>query len=486
MDTKYFKYHKIIYLLCCGMLLIACKKKFLDIDPKGYLIAQKTEDYDLILNDVSTLAEISSVSTVLMSDELATSAFYFESDTRLLDQNAFKWADDLYTVTAPRSEFFVLSQQLYLYNKVINEVLDSEGDNMAQKKMLRAEALAGRAYIYFMLVNFYGKPYQAVTAASDLGVPLLKIADATQTKFTRASVQEAYDQILADLNEAMPDLPAKVSSRVRMSKAAGEALLGKVYMFMGSFDKALPWLDRAVADLQNASVAVGLYDFNKELLAGGVWYPINSFTGPPRSDAYKDKEILYLKRATNQYYYLLSAMVVNPQTMALFGANDQRLKFLSPYPLAVAQSYPLGMRRAYGKGYSNFGIGVADIYLLRAECRSRMGDIGTAATELLEFRKNRMPAAAAVIPASATANKVALTKFILEERIREFAVDGARWFDMRRLSVDPEYAATVGKSHQVYDDNGNVVASYALKPERFTLRLPLYILAANPAMPQNP
>lgn len=481
-----FKYHKIICLLCCGLLFAACKKKFLDIDPKGYLIAQKTADYDLILNDVGTLSEITSVSTVLMSDEVATSASYFESDTRLTHQNAFKWADDIYPADAIRSEFTMFSQQLYLYNKVINEVLDSEGGDLTQQKMLRAEALAGRAYVYWMLVNLYGKPYQSETAASDLGVPLLTIADATQTKFTRATVQQAYDQILADLNEALPDLPVKITNRVRMTRAAGEALLGKVYVFMGKFDLALPLLDKAITGLQQTSIDLGLYDFNKELLAGGIWYPINSFTGPPRTDAFKDKEILYLKRATNQYYYLLSALVLNPQTISLFSPNDQRLKFFSPYPLAAAKPYPLGMRRAYGKGYSNMGIGVADIYLLRAECRSRMGDTGTAATELLAFRKNRMPASEALIPFSATSNKVALTKFILEERMREFAVDGLRWFDMRRLVADPEYAATVGKSHLVYDDNGRVVASYVLKPERFTLRLPLYILAANPAMPQNP
>ncbi len=486
MEIKCFKRLAIICLLLGDLFLAACKKGFLDIDPKGYRLAEKTADYDLILNDVGTLSEITSVSTVLMSDEVAASAAYFESDTRLTHQNAFKWADDIYPADAIRTEFSMFSQQLYIYNKVINEVLGSEGDDLAQKKMLRAEALAGRAYVYWMLVNLYGKPYQPGHAAADLGVPLLKIADATQTKFTRATVQQAYDQILADLNEAMPDLPIKISSRVRMSKAAGEALLGKVYLFMGKFDKALPLLDMAVADLQNATVAVGLYDFNKELQAGGAWYPINSLTGPPRSDAYKDQEILYLKRATNQYYYLLSALVINPQTMALFSTNDQRLKFFSPYPLATTQPYPLGMRRAYGKGYSNFGIGVADIYLLRAECRSRMGDVGTAAAELLEFRKTRMPATAAVIPASAMVNKVALTKFILEERVREFAIDGARWFDMRRLSVDPEYAATVGKSHLVYDDNGHIVATYSLKPERLTLRLPLYILTANPDMPQNP
>lgn len=482
--TRYIT--RIISLTILALMLNGCKKDFLDIIPRGYLIAQKTSDYDLMLNDASTLSELSTVPYVMMSDELAAADNFFFSDTRLTDQKAFKWDDDLYLPTVARSEFVVLNQQLYIYNKIINEVMTSNEGGDLQKKAIRAEALGGRAYTYFMLANFYGKPYNSSTSATDLGTPLTKIADVTQTKFTRATVKEMYDQVISDLNEAIPDLPPIVSNRIRMSKAAGEALLGKVYVFMARFEDALPLLNAAINDLQNATTLVGLYDLNKELTAGGVFYPIDQSVGPPRSNAYRDKEIVYLKRVTNQYYFLLSAAILSPETVALFSKQDQRLLFTTPYPLSSSKAYPLGMVRAYGKGYSNLGINVADIYLLKAECSARLGDLGSASTALLAFRKTRMPATAAIIPQAITNDKILLTKFILDERIREFAMNGDRWFDMRRLSVDLDYKDTIGKTHRVYNENGNVVETYTLRPERLTLRIPLYVMAANPEMPQNP
>ena len=69
-------------------------------------------------------------------------------------------------------------------------------------------------------------------------------------------------------------------------------------------------------------------------------------------------------------------------------------------------------------------------------------------------------------------------------REREFAFTGFRWFDMRRLSVDPLFAGTA-YTHTVYDPGGNSV--YTLKqPERLVLQIPATYLNANPGMQDNP
>ena len=68
------------------------------------------------------------------------------------------------------------------------------------------EAMAGRAWTYFLLINYYGKPYSAATAATDPGFPIIQVADVTTTTFTRASVQEVYDFIIKDLTTAIPNL----------------------------------------------------------------------------------------------------------------------------------------------------------------------------------------------------------------------------------------------------------------------------------------
>ncbi|MDR6782202.1 tetratricopeptide (TPR) repeat protein [Pedobacter africanus] len=487
-------YKNIINIISIAILTISlssCKKDFLEVVPKGVAIATKTSDYERLLNDLN-LNSIASVSQIVMSDELAGFAPLYSPGTGVLniaDQKAFEYQDDIYLPTENTSELTQLEKQLYTYNKVINEVMESKEGNDAQKKSLRAEALAGRAWVHFMLVNYYGKPYNAVTAASDPGIPLIKIADVTQTTFTRVSVQAAYDLIIADLTEAISDLPARIISRHRMSRAAAEAILGKVYVYMQQFDKALPLFTSCLANLSNASVSVGLYDFNGAFSTGGVFFPVNPFTGPNRTNMQIDQEVLYLKMFINFYSYFFSGIPISRQTAELYTTTDLRLNFFtaSPFPPTGA-TYPNKMMRCYGK-YANMGINVPDVYLLKAECESRRGDLTNAVNDLVALRRTRMNknvANAADVPANIASDKVALTKYILEERIREFATTGERWWDMRRLSVDDTYKSTVGMVHHMYDATGNIVKSYPLRPERLTFRFPQYIINANPGLQQNP
>lgn len=489
-----FYYKNIIKIVAFVVLTIgfsSCKKDFLEVVPKGVAIATRTSDYERLLNDPN-LTLLGKASQIVMSDELAAFMPLYTVGSGVVsisDQKAFEYQDDIYLSTENQSELTQLEKQLYTYNKVINEVMASKEGNDTQKKSLRAEALAGRAWVHFMLVNYYGKPYNATTASSDLGIPLVTVADVTQTTFTRSSVQAAYDLIIADLTEAIPNLPAQIISRNRMSKSAGEAILGKVYVNMQLFDKALPLFTSAIAKLSGASIAVGLYDFNGVFSTGGAFYPINPYTGPNRFNLATDKEVLYLKSFINIYSYFLSGIPVTPQTAALFSQADLRLNFFttSPFP-PTGTTYPNKMMRCYGR-YSNMGINVPDIYMLKAECESRAGDLTNAVNDLVTFRKTRMQisvANAADVPANVASDKVALTKYILEERIREFATSGERWWDMRRLSVDDTYKSTVGMVHHLYDATGNIVKSYPLKPERLTFRFPQYIINANPGLQQNP
>jgi hypothetical protein len=482
---------KIAIITTLTMGLASCRKDFLEVVPKGVAIATKTSDYERLLNDPN-LNVLGLASQIVMSDELAAFAPLYSVGSGVgtaNDQKAFEYQDDIYLPTENASELSQLEKQLYTYNKVINEILESKEGNSIQKKALRAEALAGRAWVHFMLINYYGKPYNAATATSDPGIPLVTVADVTQTTFTRASVQAAYDLIIADLNKAIPDLPVQIISRHRMSKSAAEAILGKVYVYMQQFDKALPVLTSSVSNLSNASISVGLYDFNGVFSTGGAFYPGNPVTGPNRFNLATDKEVLYLKTFLNVYSYIYSGIPVSKQTAELYTAADLRLNFFtaSPFPPTGAV-YPNKMMRCYGR-YNNMGINIPDIYLLKAECESRLGDLSNAVAGLVAFRKTRMQKDvpnAADVPANIASNKIALTKYILEERIREYATAGERWWDMRRLSVDDTYKSTVGMVHHQYDAAGNIVKSYPLKTDRLTFRFPQYIMNANPDMQQNP
>jgi hypothetical protein len=169
----------------------------------------------------------------------------------------------------------------------------------------------------------------------------------------------------------------------------------------------------------------------------------------------------------------------------LFASSDKRLNFFTTKPYGVSTAYPLsGALRRNGPTSLQNGITIPELYLLRAEVAARLGDTTTAIASLKTLRVKRMSSADAnAIPTGMT--QLQLIQFVLNERIREFAMQGYRWFDMRRLSVDPLFSSN-NYTHTLYSATGTVSATYTLRPARFTLQLPSAVIAQNPGMENNP
>lgn len=482
-----FQYSRWAIFMLLSIVFISCKKEFLEITPKGKLIAETTNDYNLLLSNLDFLNVFtefgSGMAQVPMGDEIAAVEPYF-SGASLRTQRLFRWDEIIYEPDQDAGEMTVPMQNIYAFNKIITEVPNSTGGTEQQKKSIAAEAMTGRAWTYFLLINYYGKPYNATTSATDPGFPIITKADVTETKFTRASVKDVYDFIVNDLTTAIPNLPAHISSRIRLARSTAEGILGKVYMFMGEFEKALPHLNASIGDLSASSIPVGLYDYNTTFAIGGEFLPIGLF-GPSYPVVTSNKENLYAKQFINAWTFTNNELVVTSSTASLYGVSDLRLNFYSANAF-FGGPYPNGLLRRIGPIATHFGLTVPDLYLLRAECKARLNDLPGAVADVETLRKNRMPVADASVPAAIASEQVALTKFILDERIREFAVMGYRWFDMRRLSVDPVYGSTVNYTHTLYNEDGTVNATYTLKPERLTMQLPRKVIAQNPGMENNP
>lgn len=486
MQTNY----KITYLLAvvftAGITLTSCKKDFLDITPKGKVIATTVSDYNLLLNNLS-LINVSTDGQVPMGDEMAAIDPLF-SGALLRTQRLFGWNDVIYDPGQDATEMSVPMSNIYLYNKIINEAPGATEGTDAQKNSIIAEARAGRAWTNFLLINYYGKPYKASTAATDPGFPIITAADVTASNFSRASVQSMYDFIIADLTAAIPNLPVQMVGRVRMTKCAAEAILGKVYLFMGRYTDALPMLNAAIADFAvtgNTSLPVALYDYNVTFGTGGSFLPIGIF-GPAYPTLPTNTENLYAKQFIDNWSFTSSELVITPATVALYKSSDLRLKFYSKMPYPSGAVYPSGTLRRIGPIAAQYGMVLPDIYLMRAECRARTNDLTGAKADVELLRSKRMPASDVPVPAATAADKDLLTIFIFEERIREFACQGYRWFDMRRLSVDPVLNNTVNYTHTVYTTGGAVSATFTLKPERLTMRFPQKVMDQNPGMTNNP
>ncbi|MFI2744315.1 RagB/SusD family nutrient uptake outer membrane protein [Zhouia sp. PK063] len=472
MKHTYKKIYRALYL-CLGVLLVSsCSNDFLEIIPKGKLIAEKTVDYDKMFYNLNLINMTSTNAQVPLGGEFLAMESYFSS-TDLRTQRLYRWEADVYDDEDNAAELENTMENIYIYNKIINEVMDATEGSEQEKLLLKAEALAGRAWTYFLLINYYGLPYNNETSTTDLGFPIVKVADLVASDFKRATVKEVYDFIVEDLTTAIPDLPTTVASRFRFSQAAGKALLGKVYTYMGKFDEANSLLSDALQQINTVGIDVYLLDYNQ---------------GYSTQRVDTDPENIYGKQCTNNWANSSNELVIKPEVMNLYDENDLRFQYLYQTTARNGSDYPVNgvYRKQTGSGQTAFGVRVPELYLLSAEAKCRTNDLNGAVAVLEDFRAHRMPEEDAAVPTNIASDKKALLQFIFDERLREFAGLGFYWFDMRRLTVDNDIPKAVNNyTHTVYNTDGSVKGEYQLTKERLVLRFPKTVIDQNPNLINN-
>lgn len=474
---------------------VACKKEFLEITPKGKQVAVTTKDYELILNANYLLT---SSAGAFLGDDIAALRPYFAQLT-IRKQRLFKFESRIYESDQLPEELSggeTYINRLYLFNKIINEVMDSKGGTDAQKRAILAEARAGRAICNFMFLSDFTTPYIQGTATTDLGIPNLTKADVTLTEFKRLTKQESYDLIIKDLNEAMPDLGPLVH-RHKISKLAAQFYLARVYFAMQKYEIAHPILDEAILEKSTATIPLGLYDYTQVLdpLNPNTWFPVQYGLVLANQPHPMDniQQIYEIGVSVGDFGGGgANAFVLSPQTMELFDPLDKRPNLFDNMEFDGALEFPLKMRRSLGFT-TPVGPSIADLYLMRAECRARANNLAGAVADVQLLRAKRSGNSA--VPAAVAANKEALVRYILDERIREFAFTGLRWLDMRRLYKDEVYGGHVKFRHEIRtieDPNedgkpGDIVdtASFKDKPERFALKFGERMLRESKGLEDN-
>src|SRR5699024_4434962 len=113
--------------------------------------------------------------------------------------------------------------------------------------------------------------------------------------------------------------------RLRMSKGAAQAILGKVYVFMGEYEKALTQLNEAIDNFDSAPIEVGLYDYNITTQPGGVHAP-GPF-GPGSPFATDNKQSPYARQILNTFAFTNTFVLIGPETSSMYDSNDTRLNY---------------------------------------------------------------------------------------------------------------------------------------------------------------
>ena len=126
----------------------------------------------------------------------------------------------------------------------------------------------------------------------------------------------------------------------------------------------------------------------------------------------------------------------------------------------------------------NYNIGVPEMMLIKAEALARQND--PAALDILnELRKYRFTEEDYTALTAEDGNS--LLEIVLEERRRELALSGLRWFDMKRLVQDGIYTQTLTRTSP--DGETHTLAPGS---NRYLFPIPQSVILQNGNIVQNP
>jgi hypothetical protein len=457
------------------MTLGSCSKDFLDQkDPNATLIDDyfKTENDVLLavnglyqaLRSGNTIGETSSLYSEQRSDNTGTNdnqsnsgePFQF-NDFSLLPSNSYL-----------KTHWVNMYDGIARCNTLLAHIDGVSFSNEDTKKRYMAEAKFIRALLYFHMVRKWG------------AIPLTTVPPTTTDEVSAIAYRQeeriVYGQIIKDLTEALDsNLPNEQWDYAvgRVSKAAINALLGQVYLTMGStlsenpqanLQQAEAYLSaaydmRSFGELQEIPYT-DVFDVNKKNTCKELVFQIQYLQGDQnyssaiaRNNQAKGETINSLKPSTGSGGMAKRDLVNDYEQGDLrkdfsvkFAADPQVsdwfiTKFRDTSPAAGAQGWG---------GNDWIVIRYADIMLLLAEAKMKLGKDSEAIVLLNQVRARAgMPSYQEAMRNTAYATKYpTLKEAILHERRVELAFENHRWFDLIRNYTAEELVAYFKSKNQ--------------------------------------
>jgi tetratricopeptide (TPR) repeat protein len=345
--------------------------------------------------------------------------------------------------------------RVYYANLVLDGLKTAAGAGTADFENVMGEALFYRARNFYDILQEYAPVYDSSKAATDLGIPL-KLQSDINLVSTRATVKDSYNQVIADLNAAIPLLPVTPLYKTRPSKPAAYALMARLYLSVSDYTDAGKYADSSL------SLYTTLVDFNT--LDYTASYPLPIYNNDILFNCSMNVgggPISYNSRVDSLLY-------------VQYDSNDLRKKLF--FTVNVDNTVTIKNTNYYNTCFS--GLSIEELYLVRAECRARQGQTADAMADLNTLLRARYKTGTYVDKTAASADDALVT--VLTERRKELLMHGTRWSDLRRLNKDPRFAKTI--THIAAG------VTYTLAPGSFnyTLPIPDDVVSQAPTILQNP
>ncbi|MBR6589731.1 MAG: RagB/SusD family nutrient uptake outer membrane protein [Bacteroidaceae bacterium] len=438
------KIKTLLLSVLAAFALTACDD-FLDITPTGKVIAKTGDEYRALLTYEYKYFAKDRYMTTLRTDEMLMDMVKTSSTDKDAYLDLWRWKDEAPSPTTSYFSWRTYYHTIYIANYVIGHQHEITNATKEEINQLVGESYMLRAYCHFLLVNLYAEPYTHCTPTGTRGVPMQLKADVNAIPAS-SSVEAVYQQVLSDLDEAEKYLNVEVweaGKNYRFNKVSAQALRARTYLYMGQWKEAL----------KAATTVLETHNQLEDLTT-------NSYTLP---NSYKSVEnIVALERFSSNLYTAIN--IPSPDFISMYRTGDQRrTKF---YKRVTSSTYSL---QKGGSDDNACSFRTSEMYLIAAEASARLDSLDNAVSYLVPLMEKRLNQSAyqTTLELVNSMTQEELIQEILDERARELAFEGHRWYDLRR-TTQPALMRT-------YDG-----VTYTLTPEKYTMRFPTEAVEANP------
>lgn len=429
------------------ILAVGCKKDYLETRPSDAVTQQ--EIFGTTAKIASTLDAAYKTFFAFSPggsgrhDDFGQKAYDLENDLMGTDMvvhtAGYGWFNSDYQYTewqVPTANRAPDEAWFYYYNLIkqantILKTIDGATGPQVDKDKFKGEALGIRAYAYFFLINYFQQTYKGNETKPGV---ILQLDPSDFSGKTRGTVQQIYDQIIADLTQAETLLTGKARvDKVHIDVSVVRGLRARVALLMEDWPTASAKANAArqgytLMPIATYPTRAGFSTISNPEWMWGSFIPSDQATIYASFWSHIDitnQGYAYLgtqKKITKALYDQIptgdvrKTVFKTPGTGTATNPDYNQLKFQVPTPGNWAGDY-VYMRNA-------------EMYLIEAEALSRQGQDGPARTALETLVKARYPA----YSAAAFSGAGLLTEILLQRRI-ELWGEGFSLMDIKRLKA---------------------------------------------------
>ncbi|HEV7348033.1 RagB/SusD family nutrient uptake outer membrane protein [Telluribacter sp.] len=309
---------------------------------------------------------------------------------------------------------------VYMANFIEERLGSVAGVPEATRKLVLAEARFLRGFAYFIGAYTFG------------GIPRVTTTNvATNRNIPRASREDILQAVLADYQAALVDLPNTAQDRITAktfaTKNAVRAALARFYLYQQDWTKAEQFATEVISSGQQtlppAFADVILTENDDETILEAAY--ANNASDDPGTGTFGLNNVLVGRREV-----IPSNKVILELISAPAGERRQTISFSSDQQRGNDNGWTVRKYGAPDDANNNIHIfRLAEMYLIRAEARARLGRITGSNSAQADINILRTRAKAPTVTLTTQENALLV---IENERVYELAFEGHRWYDLKR------------------------------------------------------